>query len=135
MSISEIDRFFKLVKKRTPEVVRVLLEAGADVNARCKADFTALMTAAGINKDPEITRVLLEAGANVNARNEGGHWTALMWAVLYNDNPEVIRVLLEAGADPKAKDVRAKTAWDHAQDNKKLKGTKAYEKLREATFE
>ena len=49
------------------EAVRVLIEAGADVNAVNEADFTALHGAAfrGLN---EIVQILVENGADINAR-------------------------------------------------------------------
>ena len=49
-----------------PEVVRLLLQAGADVNARDSSSFTVLMRAAG-NDDTDVVRILLEAGADPRA--------------------------------------------------------------------
>ena len=53
------------------EAVRVLLEAGADINALNEADFTALHGAAfrGLN---EILQILVENGADINARDFRG---------------------------------------------------------------
>jgi ankyrin repeat protein len=53
------------------EAVKILVEAGADVNAVNEADFTALHGAAfrGLN---EIIQYLVEHGANVNARDFRG---------------------------------------------------------------
>src|SRR5690349_20698694 len=48
----------------SPEAVRLLLDPGADVNAKNSFDATALMWAAG---DPVKARLLIERGADVNA--------------------------------------------------------------------
>jgi len=89
-----------------PEVIEVLLDAGAEVNARSNRGYTALMCAAWRNKNPEVFRVLLEAGADVNARDKTG-MTPLILAAIRDDNLEVIRVFLEAGAH-----VNARTRYD-----------------------
>ncbi len=82
------------------EVVRVLLEAGADANARAYYGQTPLTLAAG-NANPAVATLLLEAGADVNAREWMGR-TALHKAASSNENPAMIDILLEAGADPQA---------------------------------
>jgi ankyrin repeat protein len=77
--------------------VAILLEKGADVNAKGSYDWTALMKAS-FNGHTEIVTMLLDNGADVNAKNEHD-WTALDWAS-YNEHTSVV-VLLE-----KAKKVR-----------------------------
>jgi len=79
-------------------MLRLLLEAGAEVNApqTISAD-TALMIAARTGK-ADAVNVLLEYGANINAQESWGGTTALMWAV--NENQlEVMQLLLANGAD------------------------------------
>ena len=80
-------------------VVRLLLEAGADVNAAKADGATALMVAA-FNGHSEVVRLLLEAGADKNAAREDGV-TALMAAPVAG-HLEVVRLLLEAQADKNA---------------------------------
>ena len=62
------------------EVVRLLLESGADINTQ--EDYgngaTALMEAAG-NGHVEVVRLLLENGADTNTQNNSGR-TVLMYA-------------------------------------------------------
>ena len=86
-----------------PEVITVLLQAGASINAQNKYGETPLVVAAGYNQNPAVIAVLLKAGADINARNEIG-WTALMAAAEKNTSPDVVSVLLKAGADIKARD-------------------------------
>jgi ankyrin repeat protein len=46
----------------------------------------------------------------------------------------VITTLLAAGADAKAKDNDGNTAFDYAQKNEKLAGSKAYWELNQAQY-
>ena len=117
-----------------PDVITVLLKAGADIKARSNSGTTALMAAAG-DQSPEVITVLLKAGSDINAHNGAGA-TALMYAAGVNQNPEVIMMLLKAGADAKAKDSIGQTAFDYAQDNAnhaQLKDTDALKQLEEAS--
>jgi ankyrin repeat protein len=54
------------------EIVKLLLEHGADVNAKMEGLGTALHLAAS-NGHLEIVKLLLENGADVNAKTEGGY--------------------------------------------------------------
>ena len=60
------------------EVMRYLIEVGADVNAESPNGTTALMMAAR-GGHVEAVKLLLARGAEVNRRNQGGA-TALSWA-------------------------------------------------------
>ena len=61
------------------EAVRLLLEAGADANARSEAGDTPLICAVQENCTPEALVMLIEAGAEVNCKDTSGK-TPLMWA-------------------------------------------------------
>ncbi len=80
-----------------PNVIKVLLDAGVDVNTRSRSRNTPLHWAVAGNKNPNVIKVLLDAGADVNARNGDGG-TPLHWAASQNENPEIINVLLKSGA-------------------------------------
>ncbi len=56
---------------REHDAVEMLLDTGADVNARSSSIGTALM-AASANGDLKIVRALLNAGADVNAKTNRG---------------------------------------------------------------
>jgi ankyrin repeat protein len=114
------------------EIIQTLIDAGAEVDAKDSNGETALLVAGRCWHDPMLFRMLLEAGANVNAQDDRG--LTLLIYVAGSGSPEIIEMLLDAGADAKVIH-NGKTAWDGAQRNEKLKGTKAYEKLKKATFE
>ncbi len=85
------------------EVVKLLLEAGADVNHQSKKGNTALMYASH-NGHIEVVKLLLEAGAVADIQNNSGQ-TALSMARSrvslgrdYRDYTDIVRLLREAGA-------------------------------------
>jgi uncharacterized protein len=89
------------------KVATVLLENGADVNARDKDGRTALMFSAGIVQ-ADLVALLLKHGADVNAQEKDGR-TALVRAV-GNAGVDVVNLLLEKGARVNVKDRQGWTA-------------------------
>jgi ankyrin repeat protein len=90
-----------ILMTRGAEVIGLLLAGGADARARSKAGETALMEAA-IRGDVAGAKLLLDKGAEVNASDHRGY-SALMLAAQYDgDSPELVRLLLARGADPTA---------------------------------
>lgn len=99
------------VAEKHPEVVRLLIDRGADVRARSTSGFTPLLFAAQ-QGDVDSARMLLEAGANVNdASPEDG--SALILAT-HSGHEALARFLLEKGADPNAVDAYGITALHYA---------------------
>ncbi len=94
-------------EKGHKEVVKLLLDKGADVNVVAGGWFTALMLAAS-SGHKGIVKLLLDKGADVNVADSIGH-TALMRASK-NGHKEVVKLLLDKGADVNAADRDGKTA-------------------------
>lgn len=99
---------------KDPTVIKALLNAGADLNARNKSNATPLHFAA-MNECPAIITALLNAGANPNADNR--YTPPLHCASRYNRNPAVLLALLNAGADldiPNTRDRQNRTPLHYA---------------------
>ena len=79
------------------EKVRLLLDKGANVNARRDDGNTALMLAALSGKDLSTVKLLIDRGANVNAKNKKND-TALIYAAADRD-ADILQALLDKGAD------------------------------------
>lgn len=97
------------------DAARVLIEHGADVNARSTgtiARVPPLGTAAFV-RSVSLARLLLDAGADVNGQGEGG-FTALHTAALNGDD-ELVRLLLARGADVSVATAQGKRPADLAQ--------------------
>lgn len=79
------------------DLMRSLIERGADVNGKTSRGATALMlAAAGPQPSPRAVRLLLAKGADIKARDDMGR-TALDWALTQGETP-VARILRDAGA-------------------------------------
>jgi ankyrin repeat protein len=61
------------------DLVRTLIERGADPNGKSDRDVTALMIAVNApHPDPAMVRLLMEKGADLNAHDKSGR-TVLDW--------------------------------------------------------
>ena len=98
------------------EVVRVLLEGGANVDRANGNESTALHLAA-YKGHLDVCRLLLDWGANVDRLNKW-QYTALHYAA-WEGHLSVVKLLVERGADVSVKDERGQTASDWARLNKK----------------
>jgi uncharacterized protein len=84
------------------EVVKLLLQSGADPNVKDKENYTALFHAIEAMY-PEVERVILDQpNLDLNARGLNGV-TALM-SYAWRDNNDIVRKLLDRGADVNAQD-------------------------------
>ena len=88
------------------EKVKVLLDGGANVNAKSDSERTALLVAASYPRTVDLLRLLLDRGADLRAQDRAGA-TALALAVRSAD-VEVVRFLVEKGLDANALSVGAR---------------------------
>jgi uncharacterized protein len=119
------------------ETMRILLEAGANINATDANEITPLI-AAITNNHPEVARFLIERGADIKATDWYGRtplWAAVETRNMDVDNAtfensvdrapflELIQLLLERGANPNA---RTKEAPPIRRDFLRVTGTLAW---------
>jgi ankyrin repeat protein len=101
---------------RHPDVARLLIERGADVNAAAKnAQRVAPVHAAATTCDHATMRLLLERGADPNARQRMD-FTPMHGAAGRGD-VEMAKLLMEFGAEPNAKAADGQTPADVAQSH------------------
>jgi uncharacterized protein len=100
-----------------PEVVKLLIRSGADLNIRGDGGKTALIFASRFNNIEVVVKLLIKGGADLNIRSDGGR-TALIWASSRN-RIEVVKVLLENFADECILDNKGWSFYDHLNDRNK----------------
>lgn len=81
-----------LMRATEDSTVDLLVSAGADVNLKDNAGFTALIWAAAFRRKSHVEK-LIAAGADVNAKTSDGKC-----ALDFADDPEIRAVLINAGA-------------------------------------
>lgn len=93
----------------TPEVIRKLVELGADVGKRGSAAESGTPLAMAVNASRvDNLQTLVELGADINEVDRAGN--SLLFVALPHANKAMIEVLLQLGIDREAKDARGRTA-------------------------
>ena len=90
-----------------PAVAALLLDRGADPNAKGLNGLPALHTAV-IRDDLEVAEALIRRGAEVNSRDASGA-TPLHWATRREIGAEMVSLLVDSGADVTATDNHRQT--------------------------
>jgi len=117
------------------DIVKLLVQSGADLNATNECGITALMLAC-VQRTHSIVSILIRAGANLDIADTN-KYTALMHAT-FETNEAVVKDLLDSGADIHATDNNGKTALDISNIRKQLNIIRLIEneyKLRAAAME
>lgn len=94
--------------------VRILLEAGADVNQYARSPHVQALHAAAAGRCLECVRLLLEKRADPNAPQDAG-FRALHEAASSNDRP-MAELLISKGATPGIKEEKGRTPADIARE-------------------
>ena len=101
---------------------RLLLGAGADVNASNDDGQTALIYAS-TSAQTDLLRLLLDAGANVDDATVRSGTTPLTWAAMVGE-VEPLRLLLDAGADVNTPTSHGVTPLSSAAANGKVEAVR-----------
>ncbi|KAL2819101.1 purine and uridine phosphorylase [Aspergillus granulosus] len=86
-------------RKGYKEIVWILLDHGADVNAQ-GGYYNDSLQAASYGGHKEIMQTLLDHGAKVNS--QGGHYNTALQAASYKGHRDILQLLLDHGADVNA---------------------------------
>lgn len=86
--------------------LKILIEAGANVDIQTVQGFTILMRVAP--RRPEMVQLLIDADAKLDLQHKNG-LSALMYATI-NRNLESIQILIKEGADPSLRNKQGQTA-------------------------
>lgn len=100
-----------------PDLIRLLLDRGADVNARDWNGSTPLMWCSFWCSSATSASLLIAAGADIHARNNDGN-TPLHFC----ENVDIAALLLESGADINARNSQDLTAEDLALQGSDYEG-------------
>ena len=87
-------------EKVSLQILRKLLDGGADVDSQNGVGMTPLFYAAREGK-PEVVKMLVKSGANIN-HQDVRNWTPLFMAIISED-AEIVSYLLREGANPHTK--------------------------------
>lgn len=123
----------ELRQQKICEMLEVLIDSGADINAKDQFGYTALFlvtnnpyfrhpaSVATVKEHKKLVAMLLTKGADVNTKYENGN-TPLHNAVgvsFQSDNLEVVELLIQSGADVNAKNSKGETPLKWAIEGKK----------------
>ena len=95
------------IEFKHPEVVKLLIDAGANVNEAGEYGQTMVMLASD-HKNLEILNLLIQAGADVNRPND--YKIAPLASAAEQGNKEIVEALIKAGANVNARNTYGGTA-------------------------
>lgn len=111
---------YDAARKGNLDIVYLLIERGANVNAICHGE-TALLKVVALN-DLKMSKALIEKGAKVRVADEHLGNTPLHYAVI-KKNSQMISLLLSKGADMYAENHRGETPVQYILSNRQLPAT------------
>ena len=97
------------------EIVRLLLDMGADVNAAGESSFRRPLQAAIVQGDEKLVHELLEKGAK--AHHASGFWGEAVPCAHLLGNERIIRLLREYGIDDTQEDTPYRSSTEDVSQN------------------
>lgn len=88
-------------RNNAADIARLLIESGADVNAKDNYEWVALMHALR-EKAIDVASLLIDAGTYLDKKSYDD-MTELLFDAARNDTAEIARLLIEAGVDVNSK--------------------------------
>jgi ankyrin repeat protein len=103
----------KRIDEETLKIAKLLIERGADLEAKSKNGNTALLSACRNGRD-DLVQLLIDSKADVNAQNGKGHTPLIFAARNRSFGEKIIPILIVAGADVTMKENNGSSAVSHA---------------------
>jgi len=120
---------------RNLDVLQILIDRGADVNRVDNIRWTALIHAAEDRSHMNAVSGLIRMGADIDTVIESSPAVGdLIFAVTRTLQVDTMELLLDSGADVSIRDTFGKNALAYAEANRALRGTDAFNRLREKTL-
>jgi len=107
-------------------IVKILLDAGADINAKDGWGQSIIYLACDGGHD-ETLKVLIDAGGDIEERSEQFHNRTPLICAFWHD--ECTRLLLQAGANKEARDDKGMTALEMARKENNSHVLKVYKEF------
>ena len=104
------------------EIVRLLLDIGADVNAACESSYFRPLQVAIFKGDEELVHELLKKGANPH--HLSGFWGEPVPCARLFGNERIIRLLREYGADDTQEDTSYRASTEEVSQDVLPEGVK-----------
>lgn len=101
------------VSRSKPEIAKILIEAGADVNIQDNDEQETPLQKCAASGREEIAKMLIDAEADVNMQDKLNS-TALHFCAYYSQ-AEIARMLIGAGADKTISNIDGKIPYEYAE--------------------
>lgn len=101
----------------SPEIIKILIDAGVDVDTRDRKGYTTLMKTISA----EVAQLLIDAGADVNATLTKRGIQNTDTVLMITESPDVVRLLVNAGANINAQNIVGYTALMNTNSFEKIK--------------
>lgn len=120
-SYSKITPLFVAVETGNIEIIQLLLDHGAKVNARDAEKQTPIMR---LEEDatPELVELLVRYGAKIDVADKSGNTPLILAAA--QAKVEVVKALIDSGADVRAKNKAGRTALMNAAEKDDLEAVR-----------
>ena len=120
-SYSKITPLFVAVETGNIEIIQLLLDHGAKVNARDAEKQTPIMR---LEEDatPELVELLVRYGAKIDVADKSGNTPLILAAA--QAKVEVVKALIDSGAAVRAKNKAGRTALMNAAENDDLEAVR-----------
>ncbi|MHB9146880.1 MAG: ankyrin repeat domain-containing protein [Candidatus Amoebophilus sp.] len=111
--------FHMAAAKNNIDIIKLLLECGANIDIKDRIGYTPVHIAA-CKGHTELVKFFISHGADIKIAATDEYKNAPIHTAVKHNHVKVVRLLLSQGANVNTKNAKGKTAIDLAQDNKEM---------------